>query len=364
MLETLLRLSYCRGLGPCRAQKLLSLFSDPKEIFTLSDEELTARTGIHEKQLPQLKDPALLRAARNEIRASRKRSITLTALTDPAYPRSLKEIPDPPLVVRVRGELPPEPGPAIAVVGTRKASAYGRRQTIHLVRELARRGITIISGLARGIDGIAHEEAIKAGGKTFAVLGSGLGRIYPPEHRALADLIARNGALISEFSLFSPPTAFHFPQRNRIISGLSLGVLVIEGGKKSGTMITAGCAADQGRTVFAVPGNSDSPLSEGTNQLIREGAVLTTKPEDIIEELLLSHCMEKSPAGDEERGALPITQLTAAEQDVYQAMEKGPVDAHAVCRRLGLSMSTVMATLTSLEIKHVLRRFGDGLEKL
>lgn len=270
-----------------------------------------------------------------------------------AYPPLLKQLPDAPIILYVRGTLLPDDQRALAIVGTRKATSYGRDAAYRLARELAAQGVTIISGLAHGIDAAAHQGALDGGGRTIAVLGCGVDRIYPADHRALAARIIQNGALVSEFPLGSAPDAHHFPRRNRIISGLSLGVLIVEAPHKSGAIITASAAAEQGREVFAVPGSIFSPASAGANRLIQDGAKLVLTVDDILDELqLISRYVETrkvaekvAPANEEER---LILDMLGAE----------PTHVDDLVRRCGLPVATVNSTLAILELKGLARAVG------
>lgn len=220
-----------------------------------------------------------------ELELAKKHNIKVISINDSSYPEILKKIYDPPKILYVKGKLVKEDGLAIAIVGSRRASSCGLAQAEKFGFELAKLGITIVSGLARGIDTKAHWGALKAGGRTLAVLGSGLLNIYPRENKELADKIASSGAIISEYPLAAEPLAQNFPRRNRIISGLSLGTVVIEAAKTSGALITARCAIEQGREVFSLPGSLDSDTSFGTNELIKDGAKLTMSVEDVLEEM-------------------------------------------------------------------------------
>ena len=271
---------------------------------------------------------------------------------DSEYPARLKEIYDYPPVLYVRGSLLPEDEWCLAVVGTRRATVYGRQITEELVTDLARSKITVVSGLARGIDSIAHKAALEAGGRTIAVFACGLDSVYPAENAELARRIIQQGALISEYPLGTRPRADNFPRRNRIMSGLSLGILVTEAGQRSGAMITAQLALEQNREVFAVPGSILSPSSNGTNHLIQEGAKLVTNHNDILEELNLTavaHQMEIReivPASDTE--SLLLKQLGAE-----------PAHIDEVCRRTGLSISAVSSTLAMMELKGLVKQAGN-----
>jgi len=271
---------------------------------------------------------------------------------DPEYPTRLKEIYDYPPILYVRGSLLPEDEWCLAVVGTRRATVYGRQVTEEIVTDLARNKITIVSGLARGIDSIAHQSTLEAGGRTIAVLACGLDIVYPSENTNLARRIIQQGALITEYPLGTKPRAEHFPRRNRIMSGLSLGVLVAEAGTSSGAMITAHLALEQNREVLAVPGSILSPASSGTNQLIQEGAKLVRSYNDILEELNLTavanqmEIREVVPASDTE--SLLLKQLSAE-----------PTHIDEVCRNSSLSISTVSSTLSMMELKGLVKQVGN-----
>jgi len=353
MLKSVLRLSLCRGIGPRLGLKLLNQFNNPETIFS-------PRAPLPDRLAKSLRDPQAVRATEAELAEAARRGITFLHCLDPRYPELLREIPDPPLVLRIWGELRREDQLAVAVVGTRRPTAYGRRQAIRFARALSGRGFAVVSGLARGIDAIAHEEALRCGNRTVAVLGSGLGRIYPSEHRNLAERISRRGAVVSEFPILEPPLGHHFPRRNRIISGLSLAVLVVEGGKKSGAVITADCAAEQGRNVFAVPGPVDSPASAGVNELIRDGAFPALEPEDILREL--GSAIPEDPEAPDR--VPPPPPPTGNEAEVLRYLPLGPVDPDTAAREAGLSLGETLAALTGLELKGYLRRFGGSLERV
>ncbi|HPD42610.1 MAG TPA: DNA-processing protein DprA, partial [Anaerolineae bacterium] len=268
-----------------------------------------------------------------------------------AYPALLKQLVDAPPVLFVKGELTPSDEWAVALVGTRKPTAYGREAARLLATELARNGVTVVSGLARGIDGIAHQAALDAGGRTLAVLGSGLDEIYPQEHRALAERIAANGALLSDYPLGTRPEATNFPPRNRIISGLSLGVVVVEAGLTSGALITADFAADQGREVFAVPGSILGTSSAGCNRLLRDGAHVVTEVGDILETLSLDQLAAKQAA----REVLPAN---PTEAKVLAQLSVEPAYVDEVARSAGLPVETVSSTLVMMELKGMVRQVG------
>ena len=277
--------------------------------------------------------------------------VKVLTIHDPDYPSRLKEIYDYPLIIYVRGSLLPEDEWSLAVVGTRRATVYGRQVTEEIVTDLARSRITIVSGLAKGIDSIAHRSALDAGGRSIAVFACGLDIVYPAENANLARSIIQQGALISEYPLGTRPKADNFPRRNRIMSALSLGVLVVEAGETSGAIITAHLALEQNREVFAIPGSILSPASRGTNHLIQEGAKLVRDYTDILEELNLTavahqiEIKEVIPTSDTE--SLLLKQLCAE-----------PTHIDAVCRTSGLPISTVSSTLAMMELKGLVKQVG------
>jgi len=270
---------------------------------------------------------------------------------DEAYPPRLKEIEQPPPVLYVRGDLTPDDFWAIAVVGTRRVTAYGRQVTEEVSTCLAQHGVTVVSGLARGVDAIAHQAALRAGGRTLAVLGNGVDQVYPPEHRTLAEQIIQRGALLSDYPPGTPPEAANFPPRNRIISGLAMAVLVVEAGESSGALITAQFAADQGREVFAVPGNILAPQSKGTNRLIQQGARPLLGAEDLLDVLNLTRLHEQRTA----RVALPADDV---ERQILAVLGYEPRHVDEIHRQTGLPVERVSATLVMMELKGLVRHAG------
>ena len=282
-----LGLNMIRGIGPRTANMLLDRFGSPANIFAASRGALLGE-GLKPPTIEQLHNTEILEKAQIEIEKLEALGAQVITLADEAYPQLLREIYDPPIALYVKGDLEAALlRPAIAVVGSRRCSTYGINAANFLSRELAAQGVTIISGLARGIDGAAHRGALEAGGKTVGVIGTGLDVNYPKEHKKLADELAANGAVVSEFPLGTPPLAQNFPYRNRVISGLCYGVLIIEAAEHSGSLITARLANEQGREVFAVPGNITSQTSFGPNFLIKDGAKLVQQARDVIEEFPL-----------------------------------------------------------------------------
>jgi DNA processing protein len=301
-------------------------------------------------------------AARREIDPTvewtrcRERGVRVLASSESGYPAALGRIPDPPPLLYVRGELTPADGLAVAIVGARRATPYGLRMAERLAGSLARVGLTIVSGLARGIDAAAHRGALRAGGRTVAVVANGLGSIYPPEHADLAAEIAERGAVLSEFPMEMPGLAEHFTRRNRLISGLSLGVLVVEAAPRSGSLSTARHALEQDREVLAVPGPIDSLLSRGCHALIRDGAALVESAEDVLE-ALGPLPLEVRPAED----AVPVRHpaelaLSDHERALLGHLDDLPRPVDELAARTGLGASQVQATLTVLEMRRLIRR--------
>ena len=342
--------SLVKGIGAVRFQTLLDYFGDPQIAWRAPTQGLRD-AGLSEKiveNLVQLRSSKDLEKIWNELAA---KGISVLILPDETYPRRLRELEQPPPVLYVHGELIPDDEWAVAVVGTRRVTAYGRQVAEDIAGTLARNGITVISGLARGVDSIAHQAALSAGGRTVAVLGSGLDRIYPPENRRLSEQIATSGALISDYPPGTPPEASNFPPRNRLISGLSLAVVIVEAGQTSGALITAAFAADQGREVFAVPGNITTPGSKGTNRLIQDGAQPLLNPEEILEALELTMVAEHRTA----RVALPAD---AVEASLFETLGREPLHIDEIRTRTDFPIEKVTATLALMELKGMVRQVG------
>ncbi|MFN2140302.1 MAG: DNA-processing protein DprA [Candidatus Promineifilaceae bacterium] len=341
-----------KGIGPAKVQALLGFFGDIESAWNADDAQLRM-LGFDERSRTNLAQARATLDLETELEKVQAKHITLLTWNSPDYPHYLREVDSPPPLLYVVGSLEDIDRWAVAVVGTRRVTAYGRQVTQELVSGLVRSGVTIVSGLARGIDAIAHKAALDHGGRTIAVLGSGPDNIYPPEHRDLARQIVRgHGAVISDYPLGTQPDAKNFPPRNRIISGLSLGVVVVEAGARSGASITAQFALEQGREVFAVPGNVNRPASQGTNRLIQQGtAKLVTNANDILEELNLTMVFEHSAV----QQALPDT---AEEAALFEYLSAEPVHVDALSRATGLSSQEVSSTLTLLELKGIVRQVG------
>lgn len=354
-----LRLALVAGVGPRLRQSLLAHFGSPQAIFTADAERLRRVPGVGPKVSRAIVAARDLAAAEQELDLCRRHQFDLVALDEPGYPRLLREIADPPGVLYVRGQLRPQDGMALAIVGSRHATAYGTTQAERLAASLARAGLTIVSGLARGIDAAAHRGALAAGGRTIAVLGSGLLNVYPPEHKRLAAEVASRGAVLSEFPLEFKPLSGTFPQRNRLISGLSLGVLVVEAAHGSGALITARHAMEQNRDVFAVPGRIDSRMSHGCHRLIRDGAKLVETVDDVLEEL--GPLVEATPRDDGQVVHHPAElSLNPLEQQVIAVIDTQPTLIDQVVAASGLPTPQVLATLSVLEMRRLIRRLGGN----
>jgi DNA processing protein len=340
-----------KGIGPAKLQALLDAFASLEAAWNATSEQLK-RLGFDQRAIDSLQETRATLNLDLCLERVQKAGIALLTWEDPAYPTYLREIPTPPPLLYLQGDIQEVDRFAVAVVGTRRLTSYGRQVTRDLVTGLVQNGVTIVSGLARGIDAIAHKTAVEMGGRTIAVLGSGLDCIYPTENRPLAEKIAAGqGAVISEYGLGVQPDAKNFPPRNRIISGLSLGVVVVEAGERSGALITTKFAVEQDREVFAVPGNITSPASKGPNQLIQQGAKLVSGVEDILEELNLQLVVEQTAV----QLALP---QSAEEMALYTQLSAQPVHVDDLCRLTGMPSSAISSTLTLMELKGMVRQVG------
>lgn len=350
-----LRLSLIPGVGPRLRQALLDHFGSPGEILLARGDQLRAVPGIGDKLAERIVTARDSDAAEREIELAAERNIHIIADDDPRYPRLLREVPDPPCVLFVYGDVIPQDAVAVAIVGSRHSTRYGLQQAERLGGSLARAGVTVISGLARGIDAAAHRGAMAAGGRTIAVLGSGLLRIYPPEHVKLADEVSGSGAVISELPLKFGAMSGTFPQRNRLISGMTLGTIVVEAALRSGALITARHAMEQGREVFAVPGRVDSRMSHGCHQLIRDGAKLVENVDDVLEEL--GPLVEPTADADGRTVRHPAElKLNEIERRVLESIDNEPTSIDGIQARLGLPISQVLATLSVLEMRRLIDR--------
>ncbi|MDO9574004.1 MAG: DNA-processing protein DprA [Candidatus Contubernalis sp.] len=335
-------------LGSIRLLNLIKSMSSAKEVWHSSSEDLERVQGI----TPKISQTIVEERPKMDVDGSwqeiKAKGIQVITYEDEAYPESLKHIHAPPALLYVKGTALFEKGKRVAVVGTRKCTSYGKKMAMEISRTLAEQGFTVVSGMARGIDTLAHISCLKAGGSTIAVLGSGLDVIYPRENEGLSKRIIEKGALISEFPPGTKPLPRNFPMRNRIISGLSLGIVVVESAEKSGALITADCALEQGREVFAVPGNVDSPYSRGCNRLIKEGAVLLESPIDILQELGYDVIYESL--------AQEIVSLTSQEEKLLNFLTPQPTQVDSLRAQCGLSSRQLNTLLTLLELKKLIKQ--------
>jgi len=338
------------GIGRVRLTQLENHFGNLVDAWKATPAELK-QSGLDEGSIRAVISCRTKISLEAELEKLDRYGVKVLTYHDPDYPSRLKEIYDHPPVLYLRGSLLPEDEWCLSVVGTRRATVYGRQVTEEIVTDLARNKITIVSGLAKGIDTVAHHSALEAGGRTLAVFGCGLDIVYPSENAELARRIMQQGAIISEYPLGTKPKPEHFPRRNRIMSGLSLGVLVIEAGDTSGAMITAHLALEQNREVFAIPGSILSPSSQGTNHLIQEGAKLVTDYTDILEELNLTVVAQQA----EMKGLIPPSDT---ESLLMKQLGAEPTHIDEVCRSSGLPVATVSSTLAMMELKGLVKQVG------
>lgn len=338
-------------IGPVRFRKLLNFFPNLKTAWQASPGELQ-KAGLEESIVQKILEARTQIDPENEYGKLEKLQIKLITFQDENYPKLLQEIPNPPAVLYLRGELAPADDLAIAVVGSRKFSNYGSQVAHDLVRDLVRANLTIVSGLALGIDALAHHTALRYEGRTLGILACGVDSIYPASNRILAEkILGGRGAIFSELPLGTPPLKHHFPHRNRIISGLALGTLVIEAGLDSGALITAHHALEQNRQVFAVPGSIFNPASAGPNNLLKMGAKPVTGATDILEELNLTHLAEQLETAD-------IIGDNEEEQKILGVLSRQPLHFDQITKIVGLSTSVLAATLTIMEMKGKIRNLG------
>ena len=353
-------LSLCEGVGPKLQAALLAEFQTPQKVLSQSAETLQSVRGIGSRTAAALAEPTLLDQAREVLLECRQLDIDVIPRSHADYPRRLPEICDPPAILYRRGVLLPQDELAIAIVGSRRCTTYGRRQSERLSGALSRAGFTIVSGLARGIDAAAHRGALQAGGRTLAVLASGVRDIYPPEHKELAAEISLQGALLSEMPIHQRPLPGLFPQRNRIISGLCLAVIVIEATRNSGALYTARHAMEQGREVFALPGQVDSLASEGCHELIRDGVTLVRNVDDVLKALgpLPMPTATNSTVTIHSPRELVLNPL---ETKVLNQISVQPVTIDELLQDPSIETSRVLATLTVLEMRRLIRRLPGNM---
>lgn len=358
-LEAWLRLRAIKGVGDQTVLALIREWQSPDALLRAPTDELIQR-GCSERLAEAIRrgpDAEACRRIDRELDAIHRKHVEVLTILDASYPVRLRSIPDPPPLLYVAGMLTERDELAVAIVGARRATAAGRIMTEELAKDLAGAGVTVVSGLARGVDAAAHRGALAAGGRTIAVLGCGIDRTYPPEHERLRQEIEERGAILSELSLGAPPHSAHFPRRNRIISGLSVGVVVTEAAVNSGSLLTARLAAEQGREVFAVPGFVKMETSRGTNALLKDGAGLIEKAQDVIDaivpQLEASLRARLSPQSSEERRG---DRFGNQEQLVYDALSYDPLTVDSLVEQTGLAVPSVMASLLSLELRQRVRQ--------
>jgi DNA processing protein len=358
-LEANVRLSLVPGIGPRTRKSLLECLGSAEAVFDVAPNILRQVPGVGPKLVRAISDARTNIDVAAELQLCADNNISLVLDIDEGYPKMLGQIHDPPGILYVQGEIRPSDALAIAIVGTRHATQYGLQQADRLAEGLARAGLTIVSGLARGIDAAAHRAALRAGGRTLAVLGSGLLNVYPPEHRDLSRQVIEHGALVSEAPPHSPPASGAFPQRNRIVTGLSMGVIVVEAALRSGALISAEHAMEQGREVFAVPGRVDSRTSHGCHRLLREGAKLVERVDDVLEELGPLFASTPSADGREVRHPAEL-QLNDQEQAVLDAIQQESTSIDQVVTASGLPIHRVLSTISVLEMRRLVRRISGN----
>ena len=346
------------GVGTATFNFLLKHFKTLKKFWEAPDEKIQ-KLKLDEKTRESIIDFRHKVDPRIYLQTVYEREIKVVCLVDRDYPANLRQISDAPPVLYFQGEIKPQDDLAIAVVGARYATVYGRQVTEKLVFDLVNSGLTIVSGLARGIDSFAHRAALEAGGRTIAVLGCGVDLIYPPENKRLAEEIIKNGAIVSEFPLGFPAVPSNFPARNRIVSGLSLGVLVTEGASDSGSLITAGQAAEQGREVFAVPGPINSKMSEGTNKLIKEGVHPVTEAADILEVLDIERKQREVAAS--QSGESKSKSKDKTEMAILKVLDGQSKHIDAIARESGVRIDKVSVALSMMELRGVVKNYGLGV---
>jgi DNA processing protein len=352
--EACIALNMLPTVGPVRLRKLLQVFQEPQQILAARRADLRKVEGIGNEVAEQISNWESIVDLAAELKRVREFGASVITQESPQYPKPLREIHAPPIVLYVWGELRERDNHAIGIIGARRTTYYGSESAKKLAYQLAYAGLTVISGLARGIDTAAHQGALAAKGRTIAVIGSGLAELYPTENRALAEKIRDgNGAIVSEFSMEIEPDRQTFPMRNRIISGWSHGILVVEAGLNSGALITAAQALEQGRSVYAVPGHINAPSAMGSNRLIQQGAKLVMDASDILDDLqILLPETKPSP----EAAARPLPPLSEDERRVYQAIDTAETPIDTIAAKCALPSGAVSSTLLSLELKRLVKQ--------
>lgn len=365
-IEKWLSLIRADSIGPVTFKKLITHFGSIDYALSAPPAALAQITGIGSKTAQSIAKTRHNFNPKKELQLAEKLGVSIINLLDPRYPKPLKSIPDPPPVLYLKGSLTPADNLAVAIVGSRRCSLYGKEQASRLAHLLASAGFTIVSGMARGIDTAAHQGALSASGRTIAVAGSGLANTFPPENKQLAELITNSGAYISELPLNFEPLAENFPPRNRIIAGLSLATIVVEAGLRSGALITANAALEYNREVMAVPGKIDSPLSKGSHQLIKQGAKLIDSLEDIMDALgyigdqLKVHVSSAAQKANDkiQKPLFDVSQLklTPTESQIFQLLSKEPLHIEEIIAESDLSTGSINAALISLRLKALIKQ--------
>lgn len=356
-IERLLILNMVDEVGSIRTRALLRRFGSFGKALKAKEADIAGIKEIGPRLAPKIVKSIEEIDIKKEIDLISRYGVKVMSFLDDDYPKHLKEIHSPPVILYIKGKILPQDETAVAIVGSRRASFYGMQTAEKLGFELALRGITVVSGLARGIDSSAHKGALKAKGRTIAILGSGQAHIYPKEHKALAEEISKNGAVISEFPMATIPDKSNFPKRNRVISGLSLGVVVVEAAEKSGALITADFALEEGKEVFAVPGKVDSDNSRGTNRLIKQGARLIESVDDVLEELNLEQKLSYLAGGkDIDSCGQKGIKLDKCEVLVYNLLSSEPRYIDELSEAAGMNISDISRILLNLEMRKFIRQ--------
>jgi DNA processing protein len=366
--EAYIVLNMIEGLGPVSVRRLIECLGSPEAILEADRDELMQVRGVGGKLAQNIITRRDGIDAAVEIRRAANEDARIVTPLDEEYPQALKAIHDPPLALYVRGEILAEDAKAIGIVGSRSTGHYGLSAADRIAYQLGQVGFTVVSGLARGTDTAAHSGALKSGGRTLAVLGGAIDCLYPPENEALAAKIAKHGAVISEYPMGRQADRMTFPYRNRIISGLSMGVLLVESGLKGGSMHTADAAMEQGRTVFALPGRIDTPGARGPHRLIKNGAKLVESVDDILEEYEFLMPPSEREAPEAATAARPDVPMTEVESGIVEALWNEPLDVDSLAREAGLKSQELSGILLGLEMKRVVRmlpgRFVELAEDL
>ena len=357
--EQLINISAIPGVGATRIRALVAHFKSTEAIFNAPIKQLLSVDGVDIKTAKSIKAYSNFDYGKQQSQKASQEGVETVDFWDDRYPENLKKIYDPPAFIFVKGTLSKQDKYAISMVGTRLPSSYGKLMAEKIAKDLAKKGLVIVSGLARGIDTISHWAAVQSGGRTIAVLGSGLDNIYPGENKKLSEKIVEQGALISEFPMGTKPDAVNFPRRNRIISGLSLGTIVVEAGLKSGALLTANYALEQNREIFAVPGNINSPKSIGTNQIIKDGAKLVASANDVLMEL---EAQLKYFLNEDKRKTTKVPDnLSELEKNLLSKLSYEPIHIDKLASVIDKSTAETLSALLPLEFKDLVKQLPGKL---